>query len=90
MKAMQMMSALSQPTRWETFRVLVQAGPDGMAATDIAAAVKSSPTTMSAHLAILVGAKLISRQKSGRTVTYRADVKSVRALSEFLARACEK
>lgn len=90
MKAMQIMSALSQPTRWQTFRALVEAGPEGMTATDIAAAVKSSPTTMSAHLAILVTAKLITRQKIGRTVTYRADVQTVRALSEFLARACEK
>lgn len=88
MEAMQVMSALSQSTRWETFRLLVEALPDGMAAGDIAEAVNSSANTMSAHLAILSRARLISGEKIGRTVVYKADTAMVKKLSEFLAKAC--
>ncbi len=90
MKAMQMMSALSQPTRWEVYRLLVGVLPHGMAASDIADAVGMSRTAMSPHFAILSAAGLLSSEKSGRTVTYRAETEPVEGLSDFLARAVEK
>lgn len=59
MKAMQVMSALSQPTRLDVFTRLVSALPDGMAAGDLAAASNAAPSVMSAHLAILSRAGLV-------------------------------
>lgn len=85
-----MMSALSQPTRWEVYRLLVGVLPDGMSASDIADAVGMSRTAMSPHFAILSAAGLLSSVKSGRTVTYRAKTAPVEELSDFLASAIEK
>jgi DNA-binding transcriptional ArsR family regulator len=90
MKAMQVMSALSQWARLETFRRLVDALPDAMAAGDIAAAVGTTPNTMSAHLAVLSRAGLVASQKQGRTVLYTAETGPAEELSEFLLQACER
>lgn len=90
MKAMQIMSALAQPTRWAVYRRLVDELPGGMTASDIAEAVGMSRNGMSPHFAILSAAGLLSSEKSGRTVTYRAETTPVEGLGEFLARAIEK
>ncbi|WP_375428099.1 ArsR/SmtB family transcription factor [uncultured Sphingomonas sp.] len=84
------MSALSQPTRFAVFRKLIDILPEGMASGDIAVAVTAPPTTMSAHLAILSRAGLVSSEKVGRTVIYSALPGPVKELSEFLAHACER
>ncbi len=88
MKAMQVMSALSQPTRLAVFRHLVDAMPAGMASGELATATGSSPNTMSAHLAILSRAGVVSSDKVGRTVIYRAETSLVEQLSRYLERAC--
>lgn len=90
MKAMQMMSALSQQTRWDVYRLLVGVLPAGMAASDIADAVGMSRTAMSPHFAILSAAGLLSAEKSGRTITYRAETEPVAELGEFLTQAVQK
>lgn len=90
MKAMQMMSALAQPTRWAVYRHLVDKLPGGVAASEIADAVGMSRNGMSPHFAILEAAGLISSEKIGRTVIYRAETAPVEELSDFLARAIEK
>lgn len=89
MKAMQVMSALSQATRLEVFQRLVDVLPAGMASGDLAAAVGSSPNTMSAHLAVLTRAGVVRSDKVGRTVVYRAVTEPVEELSGFLVQACE-
>lgn len=90
MNALHMMSALSQPTRWEVYSLLVGVLPAGMAASDIAKAVGMSRTAMSPHFAILSAAGLLSSMKSGRTVTYRAESEPVAELIDFLSHAIEK
>lgn len=90
MLALQIMSALSQSTRYETFRKLVEVLPDGMAAGDIATAVGTTANTMSAHLAIMSRAGLVLSEKIGRTVVYRAETSAAEELSAFLAQACER
>ena len=90
MLALQIMSALSQPTRYETFRRLVDALPEGMAAGDIATAIGTTANTMSAHLAIMSRAGLVSSKKIGRTVVYTAETAPAEGLSDFLSRACER
>lgn len=90
MQAMQVMSALAQATRLDVFRLLVDTLPGGMASGDLAVATATSPNTMSAHLAILTRAGLVTSDKVGRTVVYRAETATVEELSGFLARACER
>ena len=89
MKAMQVMSALSQATRLEVFQRLVEVLPEGMASGELAAAIGSSPNTMSAHLAVLTRAGVVQSDKVGRTVIYRAVTKPVDELSKFLSQACK-
>ncbi len=88
MKAMQVMSALSQPTRLDVFTRLVSALPDGMAAGDLAAASNAAPSAMSAHLAILSRAGLVGSTKAGRSIVYRAMIEPVTELRDFLDQAC--
>ena len=85
MKAMQVMSALSQPTRLEVFTRLVAALPDGIAAGELAIATKAAPSAMSAHLAILSRAGLVKSAKTGRSVVYRAVVAPIDGLVDFLS-----
>lgn len=87
MKAMQVMSALSQPTRLKVFELLITKLPDGMSAGEIAEAAGTIPSAMSAHLAILSRAGLVKSKKVGRSVVYRADVGKAHQLIEFLERA---
>ena len=87
-KAMQVMSALAQPTRLDVFTRLVAALPAGLPAGDLAQATKAAPSAMSAHLAILSRAGLVKSTKVGRSVVYRAATKPVEELRGFLSEAC--
>lgn len=84
------MSALAQTTRMRVFERLVAELPGGMAASAIADAVGLSRNAMSPHFAILSAAGLVSSEKTGRTVTYKAETGPVEALSNFLADACAR
>ncbi|MFL0587187.1 helix-turn-helix transcriptional regulator [Sphingomonas sp. ABOLG] len=90
MHALTIMSALAQASRFSAFVALVEALPGGMASSDIAAAIGTTPNTMSAHLAILERAGLVSSEKIGRSVIYRAETDPVEGLSDFLAHACQR
>jgi ArsR family transcriptional regulator len=85
MKAMQVMSALSQATRFDVYTRLVQALPGGVASGDLAAGTNSAPSAMSAHLAILSRAGLVTSEKVGKTVIYRGVTGPVEELSGLLA-----
>ena len=67
-KAVQKLSALAQDARLAVFRLLVKAGPDGMAAGDIARKLKTAPNTMSAQLLLLSNAGLIRARRDGRSI----------------------
>jgi len=86
--ALDALSALSHETRLWVFRLLVQAGPAGMAAGQIAEGLGSRQNTISSHLKILAAAELISSQRDGRSIVYKADYKTVRALVLFLMQDC--
>jgi ArsR family transcriptional regulator len=90
MHALQIMSALSQPSRFDAYRALVRALPDGLASSDIAAAIGTTPNTMSAHLAILQRAGLVTSTKVGRNVIYAAQTGPVEELNAFLTHACRR
>ncbi|SDE94375.1 ArsR/SmtB family transcription factor [Limimaricola pyoseonensis] len=80
--------ALAQPTRLAAFRLLVQAGPDGMAAGEIAAALDARQNTMSANLSVLHAAGLVRNAREGRSIRYFADYDTTRDLLSFLMEDC--
>jgi DNA-binding transcriptional ArsR family regulator len=82
------LGALAQPTRLKAFRLLLKVCPDRIAAGDIARACKVPHNTMSAHLAILSRAGLITWRREGRTMFYGADVQRFRSLVRFLMHDC--
>jgi DNA-binding transcriptional ArsR family regulator len=82
------LSALAQPTRLEAFRRLVGGEPDGFAAGALAGMLDVPQNTLSAHLAVLVRAGLLSSERRGRSIVYRAELGQFRALALFLLRDC--
>ena len=86
--AVQSLSALSHEGRLAVFRLLVKAGPEGMAAGDIARNLDTAPNTMSAQLLILSNAGLISARREGRSIIYAADFDRMSELLQFLTKDC--
>ncbi len=82
------LSALAHPSRLEVFRLLVRAGPGGMAAGDIARATSSLANTLSANLTVLAGAGLVSSRREGRSIIYAAAYDQMRDLLAFLMEDC--
>jgi arsenate reductase len=80
--------ALAQATRLDAFRQLIRVHPDEIAAGEIARACKVPHNTMSAHLAVLTRAGLVSVRREGRMMHYGADLDGFRALIGFLMRDC--
>ena len=81
-------AALAQTTRLETFRLLVRHEPRGLPAGEIAQAMGAPANTMSAHLAVLSRAGLVSSERRSRSIIYRADVSRVQDLALFLMKDC--
>jgi DNA-binding transcriptional ArsR family regulator len=86
--ALEALTALSHETRLWVFRLLVQAGPDGLPAGEIADSLSSRQNTMSSHLRQLHAAGLIDSERRGRQVVYRANYETVRQLVLFLVEDC--
>ncbi|MEM7076700.1 MAG: metalloregulator ArsR/SmtB family transcription factor [Pseudomonadota bacterium] len=80
--------ALSQDTRLNVFRLLIRAGPEGLAAGEIATRLDVRQNTLSTHLSILSGAGLILADRDGRSIRYRADLHGIRGLLGFLVEDC--
>ncbi|PWC53802.1 winged helix-turn-helix domain-containing protein [Azospirillum sp. TSO22-1] len=82
------LAALSQETRLDIFRLLVQAGPEGRSAGAIADALGVAPATLSFHLSNLTHAGLIVQRRASRSLIYTADFDRMNALLGFLAENC--
>jgi ArsR family transcriptional regulator, arsenate/arsenite/antimonite-responsive transcriptional repressor len=82
------LSALAHPGRLEVFRLLVRAGPEGVAAGDIARATGSLANTLSANLNLLAGAGLVTSRREGRSIIYAAGYERMRELLAFLMEDC--
>lgn len=82
------LSALAHAGRLEVFRLLVKAGPEGLAAGKIAEATGTLPNTLSASLTILSHAGLVRSRRDGRSVIYTADYGAMSGLLTFLMEDC--
>ncbi|MDH3375199.1 MAG: metalloregulator ArsR/SmtB family transcription factor [Gammaproteobacteria bacterium] len=82
------LEALAHETRLGVCRLLVQAGPDGLSAGDIAARLDARQNTMSSHLAKLHRAGIITSQRDGRHIIYRADFDALGSLIVYLMKDC--
>ena len=87
-QAIDALSALAQETRLQVYRLLVEAGPGGMAAGRIGEALDLPPATLSFHLAHLARAGLAQSRQDGRFVIYSADFQNMNALVGYLTENC--
>ncbi len=81
-------AALSQETRLEAFRLLVQAGPDGLPAGEISAALGIPHNSLSFHLGHLERAGLAATERRGRSIIYAANFPFMQDLVGYLAENC--
>jgi DNA-binding transcriptional ArsR family regulator len=82
------LAALAQESRLAAFRLLVQAGPDGLAASKIAEHLDMAPSSLSFHLKELAHAGLIAARQDGRYVIYSASFDTMNGLLAFLTENC--
>ncbi len=82
------LAALAQDTRLSVFRLLVQQGPSGLAAGEIAGQLGIAPATLSFHLKELAHAELVSSRQEGRFVFYAANFDAMNALLAYLTENC--
>ncbi|MYN27131.1 ArsR/SmtB family transcription factor [Duganella levis] len=82
------LAALAQESRLAVFRLLVQTGPAGLAASKIGEQLAIAPSSLSFHLKELAHAGLISSRQDGRFVIYSADTGAMNELIGFLTENC--
>ena len=82
------LTALSQAHRLRVFRALVVAGQAGLTPGQIAEAQQIPAATLSFHLKELVQAGLLTQERQGRSLIYRADFAQMNALLAFLTENC--
>ncbi|WIM09168.1 metalloregulator ArsR/SmtB family transcription factor [Enhydrobacter sp.] len=87
-EAVAALGALAQENRLEVFRLLVQAGPEGLPAGQIAERLKLASPTLSFHLAQLRHAGLVTAKRDGRSLIYAADYDGMDDLMSFLTENC--
>ena len=87
-ETLKQLSALSQETRLLSFRALMEAGQDGLQAGAIADLLGLAPNKLSGHLGILVNSGLVSVERDGRRMIYRAEIDAVNTLLSMLVETC--
>jgi ArsR family transcriptional regulator len=87
-KVIRALGALAQEHRLAVFRLLVQAGPEGMAAGALAQALEVPASSMSFHLAQLANAGLVTQQRHSRSIVYSADYAVMNGLMAYLTENC--
>lgn len=86
--AIRRLAALAHEARIAVFRLLVRAGPEGLAAGEIAGTLHTPPNTLSAQLLQLSNAGLIRARREGRSIIYSVDFDAMRDLMLFLTEDC--
>lgn len=87
-EALACLAALSQPTRLETFRLLVRHDPEGLPAGEVARQLDVPQNTMSTHLAVLTRAGLLRSERLSRSIVYQANLERLRGMMLFLVKDC--
>ena len=82
------MEALGNPKRLEIVRLLVKAGPDGLAVGDIRKHLEIPASTLSHHLLHLVGAGVIRQERQGRILRCHPNFNQLQGLAEMLLAEC--
>src|ERR1700757_3324887 len=82
------LAALAQDNRLDAYRLLVEAGPDGMAAGQVAAALDLPPNTLTFHFDRLRVAGLVTVRREGRSMIYAARYDTMNALLAYLTENC--
>lgn len=82
------LAALAHETRLAAYRLLVEAGPEGLAVGTIGARLGLAPATLSFHLAHLRRAGLIRSRRAGRTLYQEADFAAMNDLIAYLTDNC--
>ncbi len=88
LQAIEALAALAQDTRLKVFRLLVEAGPEGLAAGRIGEQLDLPAATLSFHLAQLARAGLAQSRQDGRLVIYSADFQNMNELVGYLTDNC--
>ena len=86
--AIEALAALAQDSRLQVYRLLVQAGPEGIAASELAERVGIPANTLSFHLKTLSHADLVLARQEGRFIYYSANYEQMNALLGFLTENC--
>jgi ArsR family transcriptional regulator, arsenate/arsenite/antimonite-responsive transcriptional repressor len=86
--AVEALSALSQESRLQVYRLLVEAGPDGMQAGQIATALDLPPNTLTFHFDRLRHAALVTVRREGRSMIYAARFETMNDLIAYLTKNC--
>lgn len=82
------LAALAQESRLEVYRLLVQAGPEGLAAGAVAGKLSLAPNTLSFHFDRLRNAGLVTCTRQGRSLIYAARYETMNALLGYLTENC--
>lgn len=88
LNALTAFAALSQETRLDVFRLLIEAGETGLVAGDIAERLDVKQNTLSANLSVLLNAGLVKNQREGRAIRYFANTEGLQGLLGFLLQDC--
>ncbi len=86
--AISALAALAQDNRLDVFRLLVQAGPEGMPAGAVATALDLAPNTLTFHFDRLRAAGLVTVRRDGRSMIYAARFETMNTLLGFLTENC--
>jgi ArsR family transcriptional regulator, arsenate/arsenite/antimonite-responsive transcriptional repressor len=86
--ALAALAALAQDNRLDVFRLLVEAGPEGMPAGDVAKALRLAPNTLTFHFDRLREAGLVAVRREGRSMIYSAQYDAMNALIAYLTENC--
>ena len=86
--ALAALAALAQDNRLDVFRALVQAGPEGLPAGQVAAMLAIAPNTLTFHFDRLRSAGLVTVRRDGRSMIYAARFATMNALLAFLTENC--
>src|SRR4030088_89867 len=86
--ALAALAALAQDSRLDVFRLLVQAGPEGMPAGAVATALDLAPNTLTFHFDRLRTAGLVTVRRDGRSMIYAAQFETMNSLLGFLTDNC--